>query len=424
MNGAGGYRPYPAYKDSGVEWLGEVPAHWKILRSKAVLTLSREKNNNEPVGEMLSVSGYRGVEQKEYDFEERKRTADELADYRVVRKGQLVVNTMWLNYSGLGVSSLEGYVSPAYRCYFIKPEMDGDFLHHLLRSSIYIGRYSALLYGIRPNSLQIKNHDWDSLEILIPPLPEQRAIAAFLDRKTAEIDALIAAKERLIALLREKRAALITQAVTKGLDPDVPLKDSGVEWLGEVPGHWEVKKIKHLAQLKSGEGITALDINESGDFAVFGGNGIRGYANLYTHSGSYVLIGRQGALCGNINYADGKFWASEHAVVAHPLTSYNVLWFGELLRSMNLNQYSVSAAQPGLAVERIANLTIPVPPVEEQHLIGVLLERQIESMENVVIQVMDAVSYLREYRTALISAAVTGKIDVRDRAIDDPNRKG
>ena len=184
--------------------------------------------------------------------------------------------------------------------------------------------------------------------------------------------------------------------------------------MGEVPRHWEVKKIKHLAQLRSGESITAADINETGEYAVFGGNGVRGYTGEYTHDGSHVLIGRQGALCGNINYAQGKFWASEHAVVAHPLTCFNVLWFGELLRSMNLNQYSVSAAQPGLAVERIANLTIPVPPLEEQQAIAAFLERQIADMESVVIRVNDAVSYLREYRTALISAAVTGKVDVRE----------
>lgn len=209
-----GLDPTVPMKESGVEWLGEIPAHWEVGRLKILLTLSREKNGSEPVGEMLSVSGYRGVEPKEYDYEERKRPIEDLADYRVVRVGQLVVNTMWLNYAGLGVSAFEGHVSPAYRSYGIAHRYERGYLHHLMRSAAYVGRYCGLLYGIRPNSLQIKNHDWDSLELLVPPRAEQHAIATYLDRETSRIDALVAKVREATERLGELRGAIVSAAVS------------------------------------------------------------------------------------------------------------------------------------------------------------------------------------------------------------------
>ena len=140
-------------------------------------------------------------------------------------------------------------------------------------------------------------------------------------------------------------------------------KDSGVEWLGKVPEHWEVYALKRIANLQSGDTISPDDIEEDGQYPVFGGNGLRGYTTNFTHDGTHALIGRQGALCGNINYAHGKFWASEHAVVVSTLNNVETVWLGELLRAMNLNQYSVSAAQPGLSVDIIRNLFIAVPPL-------------------------------------------------------------
>ena len=151
-------------------------------------------------------------------------------------------------------------------------------------------------------------------------------------------------------------------------------KDSGVEWLGEIPEHWDLKKIQYISRLKSGESITSNQIEKDGNFPVFGGNGLRGYYDSYTHDGDYVLIGRQGALCGNINYASGRFWASEHAVVVHNTTNLNVLWLGEILRTMNLGQYSTSAAQPGISVENIGRLKLPFPPLEEQETIARFLD--------------------------------------------------
>jgi type I restriction enzyme S subunit len=229
-----------------------------------------------------------------------------------------------------------------------------------------------------------------------------------------KIDKLVKDQEKLIELLKEKRQAVISHAVTKGLEQKIKMKDSGVEWLGEVPDHWDVVPLKYFVHMKSGEQITSEQIKEEGAFPVYGGNGLRGYFEKYTHDGEHPLIGRQGALCGNINYANGKFWASEHAVVVTPKKMANIFYLGELLRSMNLGQYSTSAAQPGLSVEAIGNLRIPAPIIEEQNQIAKYLLVESGKWESLIEAATQSISLFQERRSALISAAVTGQIDVRN----------
>ena len=150
-------------------------------------------------------------------------------------------------------------------------------------------------------------------------------------------------------------------ATLRQFKPYPAYRDSGAEWLGEIPAHWEVKSLKRLASLRAGTSITSADIGEAGEYPVFGGNGVRGFTSSFTHEGEYPLIGRQGALCGCVNFASGRFWASEHAVVVLPLSTVHPRWLAYLLRAMSLNRYSESAAQPGLAVDTIAALRVPVP---------------------------------------------------------------
>lgn len=188
-------------------------------------------------------------------------------------------------------------------------------------------------------------------------------------------------------------------------------KASGVEWLGEVPAHWDVLQLRHLARMKSGETITSDSIRDAGEYPVYGGNGLRGYSNSFTHDGSYILIGRQGALCGNVNYATARFWASEHAVVVQPLRPLVTRWLGEMLRAMNLNRYSVSAAQPGLAVEMIAALRTAVPPMSEQRAIAAFLDRETARIDALVAEQERLIELLREKRQAVISHAVTKGLD-------------
>lgn len=188
-------------------------------------------------------------------------------------------------------------------------------------------------------------------------------------------------------------------------------KDSGVEWAGVLPAEWQILKLKRAARLQSGEFITSEAIEDDAQYPVYGGNGLRGYTVAYTHDGEFALIGRQGALCGNINYAEGKFWASEHAVVVYPEKGIVTRWLGELLRSMNLGQYSVSAAQPGLSVERIADLLIPMPSQVEQTQIARFLDHETARIDALIEEQQRLIELLKEKRQAVISHAVTKGLD-------------
>ena len=184
-------------------------------------------------------------------------------------------------------------------------------------------------------------------------------------------------------------------------------KPSGADWLGDVPEHWDVRTLRRLARLQSGEAITWEEMQDGGDIPVFGGNGVRGFTTRFTHRGDFVLIGRQGALCGNVNYGSGEFWASEHAVVVSPTQQWATRWMGELLRAMDLNQYSQSAAQPGLSVDRILALSIPVPSFSEQGTIADFLDRETAKIDALVAKKRTLIERLKEKRTALISRTVT-----------------
>ena len=185
-------------------------------------------------------------------------------------------------------------------------------------------------------------------------------------------------------------------------------KDSDIPWLGKIPKHWSTCSLKRITSLKSGDSITAEQIGEEGEYPVYGGNGLRGYTSSFTHEGRFPLIGRQGALCGNVNYSDGKFWASEHAVVVTPVkATTNVTWLGELLRAMNLNQYSVSAAQPGLSVEALSNLRVPYPPSTEQVAIADFLNLETGKIDALIAEQGKLLELLAEKRQATISHAVT-----------------
>ncbi len=193
------------------------------------------------------------------------------------------------------------------------------------------------------------------------------------------------------------------------------------QWTKIAPKHWTRKKLKHVASLRSGESITADSIKDEGDFPVYGGNGLRGYTGEYTHEGEFVLIGRQGALCGNVNYAKDRFWASEHAVVVTRLGDDDLIWLGELLRYLDLNRLSQSAAQPGISAEEVRNVLLAVPPLEEQRAISAYLKSETARLDALVTAKQRLIELLAEKRKAIIATAVTHgldpKVKVRDSGV-------
>lgn len=387
-------KKYETYKDSGLEWLGMVPEHWEILPFKRGVSI----NNGRDYKHVQSEDGYPVIGSgRQFAF-----ASDYLYDGEVIllgRKGT-IDKPRYFNGKFWTVDTMF-YAIPNQKC---------------IAKYMY---YQALtipfsLYSTDTALPSMTQTDLGNHLMCFPPTSEQRTIASYLDHKVGQIDALISEKEKMVEDLKAYRSSLITETVTKGLDKDVKMKDSGVEWIGKMPQNWKLLKLKRIVNLKSGISLTSDRILDEGKYQVFGGNGPRGYINDYTNEGNFVLIGRQGALCGNINYANGKFWATEHAIICYPLKEIDTIWLGETLRAMNLNQYSISAAQPGLAVERINELLIPTPSISEQKEISSYLKLKITQIESAISEQEHQLSDLKSYKSSLITEAVTGKIDLRD----------
>jgi type I restriction enzyme S subunit len=267
-------------------------------------------------------------------------------------------------------------------------------------------------------------------------VPEQRAIASFLDRETAKIDGLVAKKERLIELLQEKRTALISRAVTHGLDPNVPMKDSSVEWLGEIPAHWEVKKVTWLFTI--GSGTTP----RSEDLAYYGGDmpwvttselresvvtstekcvtdeALREYPSLKVHPPGSIAVAMYGATIGRLGILGVAATVNQACCVfSHPEGVSGCFWFYWLqMRRSHLIALGYGGGQPNLSQELLRSIRVPMPPLSEQEKIVAYLDSDTAKIDALVAKVREAIDRLREFRTALISAAVTGKIDVREEA--------
>jgi type I restriction enzyme S subunit len=416
------YKRYERYKDSGVEWVGEVPEGWKVKKLKSIFKIvyryptyygiSYESNGVIEIrGEMLKGKGLIDI----INVEPRYISGETSSNYpmTIVKVDDIVMSVRGtMGKIGL-VTNETNNANITANLIRLSPRKElvlSNWLVWLMESYRFNNELDNCSDKTTINTIKVPN--LLSISIPLPGLEEQKAISNYLNQKIFEIESLITDKEKLIELLQEKRQAIISEAVTKGLDKNVKMKDSGTPWIGEVPEGWEVKRIKNVAMLQSGEGITSERITDNNEYPVYGGNGLRGYTETYTHNGNYILIGRQGALCGNINYASGKFWASEHAVVVKPLVRLVTLWLGELLRSMNLNQYSVSAAQPGLAVDKIKNLYMPFPSFEEQQIIADFIGQKASEIDSLIQQTEAQIISLIEYRQSLISEVVTGKIMV------------
>ncbi len=424
-----------------MEWLGPVPAHWYAGKFRHFFRESGEKIEREVIGPMLSVSGYRGIEVKEYDDENRRRLDEDLIGYRIVRVGQLVVNTMWLNYAGLGVSEHEGHVSPAYRSYWISDGLDRRFVHHLLRSGIYVKGYTRLLTGIRPNSLQMSRDDLMEFPILVPPAQDQKLIATFLDRETAKIDALVAEQQRLIELLKEKRQAVISHAVTKGLNPNAPTKPSGIEWLGDVPAHWKIGKCGFYLRIISGfafpsagfshdecdtkllrginVGVSRLKWDETVYWRRLEGDEL----DIYEMNSGDLVIGmdrpliNEGIRVAKVKQSDLPCLLLQRVASLKTNDLLNADFFLALLASemfvAHFSPDTTGVSVPHISPEQINNFVIPVPPIAEQNAIVVDIEAETTKLDALTAEAQRGIDLLQERRTALISAAVTGQIDVR-----------
>lgn len=415
---------YSEYKDSGVQWLGEIPSHWEVKRLGKICKFSKglQFTKADLVDQGISVVSYGQVHAK---YNKRTHLSDELirfipSDFKgknekaKVEIGDFIVADTSEDIEGCGNIAFNDCIEGLYGGYhtILIKELQiacKKYLSYFFNCTQWRAQIRCLVNGVKVYT--ISRDILKQSNVVFPSKEEQKSIVDYLDIVTSNIDKAITQQQKMIDLLNERKQIIINNAVTKGLNPNVKMKDSGVEWIGEIPEHWEVRRLKHIAKLQSGETISSDYFTEDG-YPVFGGNGFRGFTNRYTNEGDYVLIGRQGALCGNVNYAYGRFYASEHAVVVYPYKLENIVWLGEVIRASNLNQYSQSAAQPGLAVSLIQNICYPYPPYEEREKIALFIERQIKAIEDVVKNYQRQIFLLQERKQIIINDVVTGKVKV------------
>ena len=399
-----------AMKDSGIPWIGEIPKDWSVMPHKRVMYKVKEIQERYNGENILSLT-MRGVIVR--DLEAGGKMPTSFDGYQKVYPNNLLQCLFDIDVTPrcVGLIRNEGLTSPAYSQFAMYPIGYAPYYDYLLR---YMDDRKTLLHLSKNLRSSLTETDFGAIYTCVPSsIEEQQRIAEFLDRKCAEVDEMIALQEQIIEELKAYKQSVITEAVTKGLNPAAPMRDSGIDWIDTIPCHWIVRKMKSLIDLKSGSNLTSEQISEKDDgYPVYGGNGLRGTYSEYSNEGDYVLIGRQGALCGNINYASGKFWVTEHALVCYPKEVLDIRWLGESLRTMNLNQYSLSAAQPGLSAERIKNLYMIVPPTTEQQAIADYLDDKCADIDSLIQTKQSKIDSLKEYKKSIIYEYVTGKKEI------------
>ena len=401
---------YERYEESGIGLVGEVPSHWFLKRADGVLVYKKDT---------VTTDDLEGREVLHYSIP----SVQETGEGRIEEGSTIGSNKIRVTGGEILVSKLnprKGTVTvveedhPFMVCSseFVPLDpigCDRRFAYYLYSSEVTRLRLSSLVESATKSHQRANPADIYKMWNAFPPLDEQRRLAAYLDRKTGEIDVLIRKKQALIALLREQRTSVINRAVTKGLDPDVRMKDSGVEWLGEVQEHWRIAKLKHYLTIKSGGGINASETE--GQYEVFGGNGLLGFADDFNVEGETIVIGRVGAKCGNVHHLRDKKWVSDNALVVKTEQVPRFLYY--LLSSMKLNDLANQNAQPLVTGTMIKDQVAALPPPDEQLVILQFIDRRSEEVDVLVRKEQQTIVLLHELRTSLISEVVTGKIDVR-----------
>ena len=445
ITGAKQYGPYPAYRDSGIEWLAEIPAHWKVApiyaRYQVALgkMLDTKKNFGDSPGEYVRNSDVQwdsvntiNLPTMDFPPQERDRYRLQFGDLLVCEGGEVGRTAIWQ-----GTTGEYFYQKAIHR---VRPLSDQEvprFLYYTMRMLSAKGVFVA---GSNPNTIdhltavQLRHY-----RILFPPCTEQNAIAAFLDNETEKIDVMVERKERLIELLQEKRTALVTRAVTKGIDPDAPMKDSGVEWLGKIPAYWQALRLFLLTPSDRGimYGIVLPGPDVQVGVPIVKGGDVSSerlcvdrlnrtsfeiearYVRSRLRGGDlvYAIRGSIGDVAMVPDELEGANLTQDAARVAYT-DETDGRWLLYALKSLavfaQLESGALGATIRGINIRDLKRVVVPVPPNSEQRVLADYLDRETAGIDALVAKVHVAIDRLKELRTALIAAAVTGKIDVRE----------
>jgi type I restriction enzyme, S subunit len=432
-------KPYAEYKESGLPWLGKVPKGWDVKRAKSIFQRIDERSTTGKE-ELLTVSSARGiVPRKTANVTMFK--AESYLGYKLCWPGDLVINSLWAWAGGLGVSRYHGIISSAYGVYRIRSDapMTPAFVHEVVRSSSFSWELRVRSKGVWISRLQLTDISFLDAPMHIPPPDEQAAIVRFLDWANGRLERAIRAKRSVIALLNEQKQAIIHLAVTRGFDPSVPLKTSGIPWLGEIPQHWEVTKLKHIspqitvgivvqpARLYVSRGVPALrSLNISSgsitteDLVHISEEGHLANRKSQLREGDIVAVrtGRTGVAVivptefDGANCVDLLILRKSRRL----LSNYLLMYLRSYGAKEDIKFNSVGAIQAHYNTGTLANLRIPLPSLVEQRQILTSTDDQLAPINAAISRLEREVELLREYRTRLVADLVTGKLDVREAA--------
>ncbi|MDD4440133.1 MAG: restriction endonuclease subunit S [Tissierellia bacterium] len=418
-------KKYDSYKDSGVEWIGEIPENWQVNRLKyigqSIIGIIYSPDDvvysSKNAKLVLRASN---IQDGELSLTDSVYVNTDIRENQILKKGDILICSRSGSENLIGKNILidEDVVGETFGAFMTVFRTDiPDFVYNYFNSQVFKGQ-TALFKTSTINQLTVNT--LNNFVIALPPIEEQTSIASFLDRKTAEIDELIADKKRLLELYEEEKTAIINQAVTKGLDPNAPMKDSGIEWIGEIPSHWEIATVGRLCILGRGRVISAIEIAENeGVYPVYSSQtenyGIMGKINTYDFEGEYVTWTTDGANAGTVFYREGKFNCTNVCGTIQP-KNWKQIDLKFLPYYLNLGtKFSVRLdINPKLMNNMMAKIPIVIPPKSEQTSIASFLDRKTSEIDFKKARTEELIELLTEYRTALISEAVTGKIKVTE----------
>lgn len=430
-----------SYKDSGVPWFGKVPHHWDVLRLGALLKERGEVNRGRKTENILSVMRDVGVINYEDKGNVGNKKSEDIERYKIVREGDIVVNSMNVIIGSVGIAKENGALSPVYLVFRAADDsISTKYYNYIFMVKTFQRSLVRIGYGILDHRMRIPVTLLRQEPLPKPPREEQDAIVSFLDSKLADIDRYITEKERLIELLQEQKTAIINQAVTKGINSQVRMKDSGIEWLGEIPEHWEVMKLARLALLLQtgpfGSQLHQSDYIEGGRPSINPLHMINGrivpdfatsidekaFERLQRHAlkEGDVIFARRGEMgrCALVTSKEVGWLCGTGSLLMRPKENminagYLVLVFLHSKISEHLSLMSVGSTMENLNTGILARLDLPIPSLDEQQQIIDFIEKTSTEIGMAINRTYEEIDLVREYRTALIAEAVTGKIDVR-----------